>query len=376
MSSRAQQLACRLMQGVTLLFLAGPALALTPDPSSDAPAGGWYVVKPGDNLHVIAARVLGDRRQWPRLWRLNPEIKDPDVLRPGARIRVPGAGEAAWEAGAKALAELSRLSQRVEEQPHPLPYWATARLGDQLRERDGLRTLERASAELTFADGLRYLVSERSLLFLRAPAAPGPRRTRALEVLGGQADVELKPSAPGAREVEIVVGASLSRARPASDDGALARARRTGSGAAQLMVFRGAGDMRARGVHVDVPRGMGTSAQPGQAPAAPEKLLAAPLLVGPTGATRLDHANPILSWDPVPGAVSYTVEICRDPDCGELIDRVAGVSATRWASDGLPPGSYHWRVSAVSRSGLDGYASVPGAFAVLSRWRRPHAGAP
>jgi nucleoid-associated protein YgaU len=61
------------------------APADTPEPTR------WYEVMPGDNLHVIAGRVLGERAQWPRLWRLNPEIKDPDLLRPGQRIRVLGA---------------------------------------------------------------------------------------------------------------------------------------------------------------------------------------------------------------------------------------------------------------------------------------------
>lgn len=334
----------------------------------------WYEVAPGENLHVIAHNLLGDRSQWPRLWRLNPEIKDPNRLRPGQRIRVPGDGPADLDLGPPLtpLAELRRLSQRVEEQPHPLSYWAPARQGDKLKERDGLRTHERASAELAFDDGTRYVVSERSLLFLRSPAGRGTeRRARALEVLAGQADLEVQPVARGTREIEVLIGGARSRARPATSEAGQARARKAASGAAQLMVFGGAGEMRSQGVQVDLPRGTGTSAAEGRPPSPAERLLPAPAPLGPAEGAVFDHANPLFSWSDVPGAASYTVEVCRDAACGELVERATLVPAARWTVDGLPLGTFHWRVMGVSASGLDGYASPAVSFSVRSRWRRP-----
>ncbi len=334
----------------------------------------WHEVQAGENLHVIAAKVLGDRLQWPRLWRLNPEIKDPNRLRPGQRIRVPGTDEEepASAAPLSILAELSRLSQRVEEQPHPQAFWSPARQGDQFRERDGLRTHERASAELSFDDGTRYVVSERSLLFLRAPSAPlRGRRARALEVLAGQADLQIKPTPRAAREIEVLVGAARSRTRPGAAEDGQARARKAAAGAAQLMIYGGSGEMSAAGVKVELPRGTGTSARPGAAPLPAETLLPAPVPLGPAAESTFDHANPFVSWQAVPGAASYTVEVCRDAACGELVERASEISATRWASDGLPVARLYWRVSAVSASGLDGYASEATPFRVRSHWRRP-----
>jgi hypothetical protein len=141
------------------------------------------------------------------------------------------------------------------------------------------------------------------------------------------------------------------------------------------MVYGGAGEVEARGVKVDVPRGMGTSVPPGGAPQPPEKLLPAPEALGPAAAASFDYANPIFSWEAVPGAASYTLEVCRDPVCGQLVLRQTGITQTRWDSDELPRAELYWRVLAVAASGLDGFSSMPRSFGVRSRWRRPLEGA-
>jgi len=75
----------------------------------------------------------------------------------------------------------------------------------------------------------------------------------------------------------------------------------------------------------------------------------------------------------VEGAVSYTIEVCRDAACGELIDRMTRVSATHWNADALPLGNFHFRVTPESASGLDGFPSATVPFEVASLWRRPQA---
>jgi len=122
---------------------------------------------------------------------------------------------------------------------------------------------------------------------------------------------------------------------------------------------------------VDVATGMGTSIERGGAPAPPEKLLPAVEVVAPIAEYSYDHANPRLSWKPVPGAASYTAEVCRDAACAALVDRATRLSVTRWMPDGLPLGKLFFRVSAVSASGLDGFPSQSVPFGVESLWRRP-----
>ena len=63
-------------------------------PGRGAEAVGTYVVKRGDTLWTIAAdpAVYGDATKWRRLYDANRDLlKSPDRVRPGMRLRVPGA---------------------------------------------------------------------------------------------------------------------------------------------------------------------------------------------------------------------------------------------------------------------------------------------
>ncbi|MEY4630294.1 MAG: hypothetical protein RIQ81_414 [Pseudomonadota bacterium] len=46
-----------------------------------------YTVQPGDTLFDICDQLLGEASYWPKLWSLNPEIKNPHYVFPGMQIR-------------------------------------------------------------------------------------------------------------------------------------------------------------------------------------------------------------------------------------------------------------------------------------------------
>ena len=62
----------------------------------------------------------------------------------------------------------------------------------------------------------------------------------------------------------------------------------------------------------------------------------APKPLTPNESQTFDFSNPTFDWDPTPGASSYTVEVCRDPECGQLVDRAVGVKMSRWTPR-VPP---------------------------------------
>ena len=338
-------------------------------PPPATPAAGEtvsHIVRPGETLEQIAARFLGSGRLWKELHRLNSTIADPNRIEPGQRIRIPAMRPAS------PMATVNRLSHQVEEQPSPIA-WTDAQAGDLLVERDGVRTHPKSSVELRFADGARLTVTEDSLLFLRRSGTvlKGVER-KSIELMEGQAEFDARATtpamaAPNAPEVEIVVGASRTTSRPDKSGGAQTRARRAEEGSAKLMVYGGESEVEAGGAKVQVPRGMGTSVAPSGPPSPPEKLLPAPAGTDPAAGAERACADPLFSWQAVPEAVSYTVELCRDPACGELVARQTGEPGSQWRPPApLPLGDFYWRVTARSRSGLDGYPSEASRLAVTS----------
>jgi LysM repeat protein len=48
-----------------------------------------YEVRKGDTLWNISSREMSDPFFWPKIWKENPEIKNPDLIYPGQKIRLP-----------------------------------------------------------------------------------------------------------------------------------------------------------------------------------------------------------------------------------------------------------------------------------------------
>ncbi|MGZ5444850.1 MAG: FecR domain-containing protein [Thermoanaerobaculia bacterium] len=329
---------------------------------------GWHVVKTGETLEGITARYLGSSRAWRENWKLNPEVRNPHQLVPGQRIRVIIARTLPARS-----ALVQRVARRVEKKPEPAP-WTRANPGDRLAERDGVHTFEGSSAELKFDDDTLLTLTEKSLVFLRATKPVTQERDRsAIEILEGHADLEKPAKTKRAHDVEIIVGSTVAKPK---DNAAKARFRNAGQ-TAQVMSYRGATAVASAGAEVRVPGGMGVSVPEGEKPPAPEKLLGAPSI----DARDVSVPRPSLRWASLSGAKSYTVEVCRDRGCAEMIARATNVAETSWRpQDALPAGSLFYRVTGRSASGLDGYpAAAPllvrlGVSGVVTTDERPSEG--
>lgn len=337
-----------------------PVLSAAQPADRENEDGAWYVVRPGENLRVITERYLGDQERWQEIWRLNPEIENPNFLVPGQRIRVRVRQLPAHSA------RLRKIQNRVDENPQPLG-WAKAETEDLLLVRDGLRTEASSSAELELSNGDSLKVTESSLLFLREGPLTvenqAPRRP--IEIVRGQADLEGGRPSSRSADVELILGPATARPRPAAGSPPRARARRIEDGGAQVMLYEGEGQVAAAGEEVQLARGTGTSVAEEGPPSPPERLLDAPALEGPAAGSRLSFSNPIFTWGAVPKAKDYVVEICADAGCGRLIYRQVGIEGTQWQPASLPLGDLFWRATARSQSGLDGYPAETAALSVL-----------
>lgn len=332
---------------------------------------GWHVVRPGDTLEGLAERFLGSSDYWRDLHQLNPFVRDPDLLFPGQRLRI-----FLERPTARLSAQVMAVAHDVRQLPAPVP-WRPASEGDVLLERDALRTAKAASARLRFDDGATVTLSEDSLVFIRRQsAASAPLPKKEIEIQLGQVDVESPPvdaggqAAPGTATgrggrsqdaIEVVVAGARSLATPVAGSPISTRSRRGTDDLAQFMVFSGKSTVSAAGVKLEVPAGSGTSVAPKAKPGPVEALLPAPGLLRPADGEELEQGAPQFSWTAVPGAARYTVEVCRDRDCGAVVVRDPAVAASPLelaVEGGLPAGELFWRVTAVAASGLDGFPST------------------
>jgi hypothetical protein len=342
------------------VFFATLTLAQGAPEARQGDSVAWHTVQAGETLSAITFKYLGDASLWPENQRLNPGIGDPDRLTPGQKIRVITAREISAR-----RAKVDKLSRKVDKKLQQ-ESWLTAKIGDQLVEREGLRTYESSSAELGLDDGTRLQMTENSIVFLREYKASLRKVDRSrIEVVEGGVDLALAPLKPREkRQVEVLIGDVQARPR-ATNTTTEARARRdTETKSAKLMVYSGATEVESAGVKVQVPKGMGTSVAEGAAPSAPQKLLAAPALVSPAAGAQSRGATE-LSWAAVSNAASYIVEVCRDQTCGELAARQVGIGGTKTAFASLPAGNLHWRVTARSKGGLDGFPSKTRALSMV-----------
>lgn len=83
----------RIRQEVTVQLLEHVAADTVANPvaAAKAKAGAGtklYVVKAGDTLSSIAAKLLGDHKKWTAIATLN-HIRDPKAIRPGQKLRIP-----------------------------------------------------------------------------------------------------------------------------------------------------------------------------------------------------------------------------------------------------------------------------------------------
>lgn len=54
---------------------------------------GKYIVKKGDTLWDISSDKIEDNFLWPKLWKFNPQVKNPDLIYPGDIITIPSREE-------------------------------------------------------------------------------------------------------------------------------------------------------------------------------------------------------------------------------------------------------------------------------------------
>lgn len=323
---------------------------------------GVHIVRSGETLRDITRYYLGSDDRWRENHELNPQISNPHLIHPGQRITVLRESTLSVP-----NAVLIQVAGQVEDRPMPQP-WGQALVRDLLLERHGIRTRAASSARMRFPDGTSILLTEDSLVFLRRSGTQLTGiESKAVEIVEGQADIDSHLEPGSQARVEILVGGVLATMRMDNHGVGRTRAKKVEDVGDFVMVYEGSSEVEAAGETVQVARGMGTAVANNQPPSPPEPLLSAPEPMLPSVDSSFNFANPGFEWEPVQGAASYTLEMCRDDLCGSLLLRQTGITDQRWRAAGaLPVTAMFWRVTAIGESGLDGYPSAATPFTITS----------
>ena len=81
-----------------------------------------YTVHQGDTLSVIAARSYGNSADWPAVWWVNRhQVRNPNVLLVGQRLRLPASGQVT-----AAIARAAQAAMPAPPPPSPAPTTAAS----------------------------------------------------------------------------------------------------------------------------------------------------------------------------------------------------------------------------------------------------------
>ena len=344
------------------------ALAQTTPDEELLPVVETYVVREGDTLSKLARRHLGPEALWNTNIAINPDLPDPNIIRPGQVINIITGYELPAPVVVEEVevyqAEIDKIFNVVEKNVKRSD-WSGAIEGDRLFPQDAVRTLENSAAVLQFDGASSVLVTEYSQIFLRALESQESGVSRSeIEIRSGETELRLEQIDAPQQQIEINVAGTITRPARGADGSNSTRARKVGDDRSQVMVYEGSSAVESAGVSVAVDKGMGTTAVAGQAPAAPERLLPAPALNALDDEVIAENIE--FSWEPLDGAAAYRLDVCKDRQCTQPIFNKRGISETTLTVPSLPVGVSYWRVTAVSASGLDGFTSSPGNLKVVA----------
>ena len=333
-----------------------------------------YVVREGDTLAKLARRHLGPAALWNTNVAVNPDLPDPNVIKPGQVINIITGYEqpapvVVVEEVEVYQAEIDKIFNVVEKNVKRSD-WSGATEGDRLFPQDAVRTLENSAAVLQFDGASSVLVTEYSQIFLRALESQESGVSRSeIEIRSGETELRLQQNRQGQidapqQQIEINVAGTITRPARGADGSNSTRARKVGDDRSQVMVYEGSSAVESAGVSVAVDKGMGTTAIAGQAPAAPERLLPAPALSALDDEVIAENIE--FSWERLDGAAAYRLDVCKDRQCTQPIFNQRGIPEATLTVPSLAVGISYWRVTAVSASGLDGFTSSPGKLKVVA----------
>jgi hypothetical protein len=334
-----------------------------------------YTVQPGDSCWSIAQSIFGKGAAYKVIHRHNQLGPLPHVLVPGQVLRLP-LKASPYEA------KVNWLRRKVQTKAPRSVDWKRARDDMGLWRLHKVSTGDASSAGIVFEDTSHLGMKQNALLVIYGAARTSKlgRRARGRVVLekgtvrgglgaldaasGGSKTSKPGPTAPPVADrpppPPLRIDTPAGKVQLASSD---AQVEVDETRASRVSVFEGKADVTAQGTRVTVPEGHGSVVKMGKKPSKPTKLPARPrwksgtgtsVILVPQGAQGVFEAH----WDRVGGARRYRVEWAKDKRFREIVtEAVVGAGVRRFRVEGIEPGTYWARASAIDANRLQGKSS-------------------
>ncbi|NIM12485.1 MAG: hypothetical protein GTO45_10290 [Candidatus Aminicenantes bacterium] len=216
-------------------------------------------------------------------------------------------------------------------------------------------TRKKSNANVTFQDLSKINLGPQSLMIMYSLLERGFRLPRQQNVhlmtgglrtklnkLKGRLQVETPSCLINSDSVEILVGIDEKKT-------------------SALSVFDGKSQVKAQGKKVEVPEGFGTTVEMGKPPAPPEPLPKAPRLIKPIESktnlpgTDTSKVSIQFQWLRVDIEDHYHLQVASDSQFEKILEDQTLGDNTAALSLGIS--TYYWRVAAINKRGIEGYAS-------------------
>lgn len=227
--------------------------------------------------------------------------------------------------------------------------WNSAKIKQELFEKERLRTFSNSNGQIQFIDGSRLQIGENALAVIEAMKQDLISNTNTTDVVVLQGDISTYLSSLSKKN-QVNVSAPGIETK--------IRSRKFWTGRDENQVVRVANydgeiDLVAAGKQVTVGQNEGSKIEPGKAPTPPKKLLPSPKTSSPTANQSFFSTSINFNWERVSGARNYLIEIASDKNLGEILVQ-KNLSRTSFSWKPEKSGIYFWHVSSVDSDKLPG----------------------
>jgi len=252
-----------------------------------------------------------------------------------------------------AQARLSDRQGNVQGQRPAEIIWGKRKINATLIEEEKIRTLSRATAQITFRDTsrLRLNPNSQAVIQLMRVDPLNNRQQAKVNLING--DFYALLSGISTRKKFQV---QLPNVNASVDSGNFWVRQQPGQAKFTNYDTRPI-KIAARGETLTLRENEGAVVLTGQAPKNKFDVLPPPILSQPGNGKAVFGDIAALSWNAVDKAEAYWLEIASDPAFNSMIEVKWGEKSPQFATKKLPPGSYYWRVAALDKLGVPGERS-------------------